>query len=212
MTGTATLVLVGVLSAAFAIVYMPLVKRLMPAVVTPYAKADLRKRFAAAAVDAFVTLTGLIFWWTLNSTLPLAAAAAYVVLRDALFAPGQSVGKFMVGLHVIHVRTHQRCTRAGSIRRNILFLVPGLNLVAVVLEWMTIVRDPQGERLGDLLAETQVVDGLGARELVKAVQRELLLGPQPRRAADTARVAVFRAQEPRRHTIGKDVRSPPRGD
>ena len=173
MTGTAALVLAGVLSAAFAIVYMPLVTRLVPAIVSPYAKADLRKRFAAAAVDGFVVLTGVIFWWTLNSLLPLAAAAAYAVLRDALFAPGQSVGKFLLGLHVIHVRTHEPCTRGNSIRRNILFVVPGLNIVAVVLESMAIVRDPQGERLGDLLAETQVVDGFGARELVKAVQQDL---------------------------------------
>jgi len=183
VTGTAALVLVSVLSAAFALVYMPLVTRLVPAVVTPYAKADVRKRFAAAAVDGFVTLTGIIFWLTLDSILPLAAAAAYVVLRDALFAPGQSVGKFLLGLHVIQVRTNERCTRAGSIRRNIQFIVPGLNVVAVVLESMTIVRDPQGQRLGDLLAETQVVDGFGARELVKAVQENLRASPRnPERA------------------------------
>ena len=52
--------------------------------------------------------------------------------------------------------------------------MPGLNIVAGVLEPFTIVRDPQGQRLGDRLAHTQVVEGLGARELTKIVQRELL--------------------------------------
>lgn len=165
---TAALVL-SLMSAAFAIVYLPLARRLVPAVVTPYGKANLRRRFAAAAVDAFVVLTGIIFWWTLQSALMLFAAAIYVLLRDALFARGQSVGKFLFGLHVIHVRTQERCSRLRSVARNAVFVVPGLNLVGVVLESMTIVRDPQGERLGDLLAGTQVVEGLGAREFVKSV-------------------------------------------
>ena len=56
----------------------------------------------------------------------------------------------------------------------LLFLVPGLNVVAVILETVTTVRDPQGLRLGDRLAQTQVVEGLGARELVKLLQKELL--------------------------------------
>src|SRR5258708_9988878 len=183
MTAITALVLVSVMSAAFAVVYLPLVARLVPAIASPYAKADLRKRFGAAAVDASVSLSGAIGWWTLDSILPLVAAAAYVVLRDALIAPGQSAGKFLFGLHVVHVRTQRRCGRGRSIARNIIFLVPGLNLVAVVLEWMTIVGDPQGERLGDRLAETQVVDGFGARELVKSVQRDLRSVSAQRRPA-----------------------------
>jgi len=173
MTGRTALLLLA-LSVAFGIVYMPLAARLLPAIASPYAKVDLRKRFAAAAVDALVAATGIVFWWTQSSSLLLSAAAVYVVLRDALFAPGQSVGKFLLGLHVIHVRTGRRCGRWRSMARNVIFVVPGLNLVALVLECVRIVRDPQGERLGDLLAQTQVVDGLGARELVKEIQRDLV--------------------------------------
>lgn len=190
------------MSAAFAVVYIPVVTRLVPAIVSPYAKVDLRRRFAAAGVDAFVALTGVIFWWTLGSMLLLVAAAGYVVLRDGLFAPGQSIGKFMFGLHVIHVRTGRRCTRGRSIARNVIFAVPGLNIVAVILESMTIVRDAQGERLGDRLAETQVVEGFGLRELVHA--------PQPRRAPYAARIAMLRSDQPRRHAIGEDVIVPSR--
>jgi uncharacterized RDD family membrane protein YckC len=170
---TATLALVAVLSAAFALVYLPLAARLVPAIASPYAKVDLRKRFASAGVDAFVALTGVVFWLTLHAPVLAFAAAVYVVLRDALFAPGQSVGKFLFGLHVVHVRTGRRCTRLRSIARNAIFVVPGLNLVALVFECARIVRDPQGDRLGDLLAGTQVVEGFGAREVVQEIQRDL---------------------------------------
>src|SRR5438045_2663300 len=133
MTGVAALLLLAALSAAFAIVYMPLAGRLVSAIASPYGKVDLRKRFAAAAIDAFVALTSVVFWLTLRAPVFLFAGALYVVLRDSLFAPGQSVGKFLFGLHVIHVRTGRRCTRLRSLARNVLFVVPGLNVVALVL-------------------------------------------------------------------------------
>jgi hypothetical protein len=44
------------------------------------------------------------------------------------------------------------------------FVLPGANLVAVFLEGASIVRDLQGQRLGDRLAQTQVVEGFGARD------------------------------------------------
>jgi len=56
----------------------------------------------------------------------------------------------------------------ASLRRNLLFLLPGANLVAVCLESLTIARDPQGQRLGDRLAQTQVVDGFPAKEQAHA--------------------------------------------
>jgi hypothetical protein len=36
---------------------------------------------------------------------------------------------------------------------------------------MTIIRDPQGQRLGDRLAQTQVIEGLGAKDLATSFQR-----------------------------------------
>ena len=49
--------------------------------------------------------------------------------------------------------------------------------MAVALETVAITRDPQGQRLGDTLANTQVVEGLSARELVTSLQRALLEVP-----------------------------------
>ena len=38
----------------------------------------------------------------------------------------------------------------------------------------TVIRDPQGQRLGDRVAHTQVVEGLGAKEFVSVLQKGLL--------------------------------------
>jgi hypothetical protein len=42
--------------------------------------------------------------------------------------------------------------------------------MAIVLESITLIRDPQGQRLGDRLAHTQVIEGLGAKDLATSFQ------------------------------------------
>ena len=168
------LALTILLSAACALVYLPVATRVSRGLVSPYAKADIGRRLGAATVDGLLLTTCLISYRSLDSVLFLFAAATYVLLRDALFVRGQSVGKFFFSLLVVSLVTGRPCSRSESVRRNLLFLVPGLNVVAVILETVTSVRDPQGLRLGDRLAGTQVVEGLGARELVKLLQKELL--------------------------------------
>jgi hypothetical protein len=134
----------------------------------------LWRRLGAATVDGLLLTTCLISYGSLDSILFLFAAAIYVLLRDALFVRGQSVGKFFFSLLVVGLVTGRPCSRMESVRRNFLFMVPGLNVVAAILETVTSVRDPQGLRLGDRLAGTQVVEGLGAWELAKLLQKELL--------------------------------------
>jgi len=182
MAADTALVLTLILSAAFALVYLPIVTRLSRGLVSPYAKADIKRRLGAATVDGLLFTTCLIFYGSLDSVLFLVLGSLYVLLRDALFVQGQSVGKFLFSLLVVNLETGRPCSRSGSIRRNVMFLVPGLNIVAAMLETVTVVRDPQGQRLGDRLAQTQVVEGLGARELIKLLQKELLeirIGREP---------------------------------
>jgi hypothetical protein len=142
--------------------------------VSPYAKADLKKRTAAAVVDAGLVVMCVLGFRIQGSLLFLVAGAVYLLLRDALLVPGQSVGKFLVGLIAVSLDNGRPCSRMAAARRNAIFLVPGLNVVAVCLETVAIVRDPQGQRLGDRLANTQVVEGLGAKDLVKGVQKVML--------------------------------------
>ena len=101
------------------------------------------------------------------------------------------------------VREHNRiawdgrpCSRLHSAQRNFILLVPGLNVVAVVLESVAIRSDPQGQRLGDTLANTQVVEGLGARELVTSLQRGLMEIPARRSLGEGGPMGRQRDEEP----------------
>jgi uncharacterized RDD family membrane protein YckC len=168
MTGNALLWIVVLAGIVLALVYFPVLTRLSRGLLSPYPKADVRRRLYAATVDALLIMTTGFLYWNSKSVLFLVVGAAYLLLRDAM--RGQSVGKFIFGLVVISLETGRPTTPSGSIRRNLLLLLPGANLVAVILEAVTIVRDPQGQRLGDRLAQTQVVEGLGAKDLLKSFQ------------------------------------------
>src|SRR4029453_17304957 len=139
----------------FALVYFPLVTQLSRGLVSPYAKADVRRRLYAATIDGLIVVMSCLLYWTSDSVLYLAAGAAYLLFRDAV--KGQSVGKFLLGLVVISLESGRPCSLSGSVGRNLLLLLPGANVVAVFLEAQTVVRDPQGQRLGDRLTQTQVV-------------------------------------------------------
>jgi uncharacterized RDD family membrane protein YckC len=120
----------------------------------------------AAAIDSLVVATGGVFAQVLQSPWWLAAAALYLLLRDSV--QGQSLGKLLFGLVVIDLETGRPASLRSSVRRNLLFLLPGANVAAAFLETITLLRDGQGQRLGDRLAHTQVVDGLGVKDLVRS--------------------------------------------
>ena len=162
-TTEAVLLFYGVSAALFALLYFPAVARLAMALVSRYPKANTEKRLLAAAIDGLLVLTAWLLYQAMDSYAPLAGGAVYLLLRDAV--GGQSIGKVMMGLTVIRVETGRPCSVMGSIQRNAMLLVPGANIVAVFLEPVTILRDPQGQRLGDRLAQTQVIEGFGARDL-----------------------------------------------
>jgi uncharacterized RDD family membrane protein YckC len=159
-------------AVTFALAYSPIVTRLTRSLISPYAKADVRKRFYAAFVDGLIVTTLFLWYWTAGSVLNLVAGVGYLLLRDAI--AGQSVGKLIFGLVVIDLTTGRAASFSGSAKRNLLLLLPGANIVAIFLEARTIAADPQGQRLGDRLAHTQVVEGAGARDLVKAFQDWLM--------------------------------------
>jgi uncharacterized RDD family membrane protein YckC len=179
-------------AVVFAVAYFPVVTRLSRGLVSAYAKADITRRLFAATTDGLIVVAGCRLYWNSGWMLYLAAAAAYVLFRDAM--RGQSIGKLACGLVVISLETGRPAALAASVRRNALLLLPGANVAAIFLEGVTIVRDPQGQRLGDRLAQTQVVEGLGARDLVKSFQDWLMgLGADVRRAAGRRRRASARA-------------------
>jgi uncharacterized RDD family membrane protein YckC len=152
----------------FGLAYQPILSRLSVALVSPYAKADVVRRAFAAGIDGALISSALVLYFNTEFAPYLVIGALYLVLRDAI--AGRSVGKFLCGLVVIDLKTGQPCGRGASINRNALFLLPGANVVAAFLEAATIVRDPQGQRLGDRFAWTQVIEGFGAKDVVGAFQ------------------------------------------
>ena len=175
MTGILTNTVLGIFilpAIVFALVYFPIVTQLSRGLLSPYVKADVKKRLFAATIDGLLIVTTCFLYWNSDVVLYLAAGAAYLLFRDAI--KGQSIGKFLFGLVVISLETGRPSSLAGSVRRNALLLLPGANIVAIFLEAGTVIRDPQGQRLGDRLAQTQVVEGLGAKDFVKAFQDWLM--------------------------------------
>ena len=150
-------------AAVFAAAYYPLLSQVSSGLVSPYPKADVRKRVYASAIDSTLVVTAIILYQRLDSIAFPILGALYLLLRDGV--RGRSIGKILCGLTVIDLQTGKPATMPASMRRNIILLVPGANLVAAVLEIVTISRDVQGQRLGDRLAQTQVVEGLGAKDL-----------------------------------------------
>jgi uncharacterized RDD family membrane protein YckC len=177
-------------AAVFAVAYFPILTRLSRGLVSPYAKADARTRLIAATIDGLLVVTTLVLYWKADFVGYLAVGAAYLLLRDGI--KGQSIGKFLLGLVVINLETGLPSALAGSVRRNLLLLLPGAGIVAIFLEARTIVRDPQGQRLGDRLAQTHVVEGFGAKDLVRSLQDWLMsfLGEAGRAVGSRGRAPV----------------------
>jgi RDD family len=152
----------------FGLVYFPTLNYLSVGLVTPYAKVDVWKRLLAASLDGMPAIAAWFLYRSTDSLWGAAVAVIYLLLRDGI--GGQSLGKLLVGLLVINVQTGRLCTWKESALRNVFVLIPGANLVAIFLESITIIRDPQGQRLGDRLAQTQVIEGLGAKDLATSFQ------------------------------------------
>jgi hypothetical protein len=152
----------------FGLVYFPTLNYLSVGLVTPYVKVDARKRLLAAWVDGMPAIAAWFLYRNTESWWGLAVAALYLLLRDGI--GGQSLGKLLVGLVVVHVPTGRLCTWKESALRNVFVLIPGANVVAIVLESVTLIRDSQGQRLGDRLAQTQVIEGFGAKDLATSFE------------------------------------------
>jgi uncharacterized RDD family membrane protein YckC len=117
-------------------------------------EASAPKRIYAWLIDGLLLL-GL---WVLlaGSVLAWAGNVAYILLRDGLF-DGQSLGKRIVGLKVVGHQHQRPCTYRESILRNVLWVIPVVNVVMGLTGLHALMHDPNGRHWGDRLAETVVV-------------------------------------------------------
>ena len=85
-------------------------------------------------------------------------AVTYHLIKDG-FGRGQSLGKRFAGLMVVQLDNNQPCGFGSSFLRNLahLFLnvIPGIGFF---IEPLVLVLHEKGQRLGDLLSRTQVID------------------------------------------------------
>jgi hypothetical protein len=139
-------------------------------------KADLGKRFVAAAIDGGIGIViGLI------PAVGGLAAAAYWAARDGMefeFMHHRSVGKHVMKLRPVTLDGSPMDITA-SVRRNWMFALGGivellwwipfigwLFVIPValaafaigVLELYLVITDPEGRRLGDKIANTMVIE------------------------------------------------------
>lgn len=134
-----------------------------------YPKASMWLRGGARLVDTAIA------WLLYTATGPagIVMALIYILFADAMIN-GQSFGKKLFGVKAIFLPTRSGVRHRDSVLRNgpfglviILFMMPDLGFKAFIggivviggIEAVRAWRDPQGLRLGDLWAQTQVIDG-----------------------------------------------------
>ena len=126
-------------------------------------KAGLLNRAVASMIDLIIVGAG--------SALPevgFAASLFYIAVKDG-FPGGQSPGKRLVGLRTVSLVPDRTVSFRESIIRNLPFVVARIFWQLPVLGWLIagfillfeallVVGNPLGCRLGDELAQTQVVE------------------------------------------------------
>lgn len=106
----------------------------------------------------------------------------YSLAKDGL-AGGRSLGKRAMGLMVVHRPTDAPCTYAQSALRALLLLgTNAIPFVGTFVEPIAALADPEGRRLGDRVADTQVVsvaewEARRARRAEAAALRDPTLDP-----------------------------------
>ena len=127
-------------------------------------------RLLAKAIDIVVILV----FFAISPLYPANALAAliYCLIADGL-GNGQSLGKRIIGLRVVHNDTDEKCTFKESLIRNALLGFAAIFGIIPVWGWMVFILFglpfifieiylmmslETGSRLGDLLANTKVVE------------------------------------------------------
>ena len=163
---------VVVVGIVLGLILIPMVLRSTKPIASPYPAADRINRYVGGFVDLAIAVGLYAAIAPKNSVLAATVGSTYALCRDGL-SGGQSLGKMCVGQVVIQLKSGNRGQVIDSVRRNIIFAVPGMNLVAIPFELTQLANDGQGIRIGDRMASTQVVDGKDAKDLITFVKEIL---------------------------------------
>ena len=103
-----------------------------------------------------IDLLLIVGLWMVADGLGWLVSAIYWILRDGFFE-GQSLGKRILGLKVVVQPQERPCTFRDSCVRNLLWIVPVINVVTALTGLNYLMHDSQGRHWGDRLANTLVV-------------------------------------------------------
>lgn len=130
------------LSFVLGLLTVPLAHRYLPSVASPYPKAETRRRLLAGLADGSICLLTALQAERSENLQLLLLGVLYASLRDGI--RGRSLGKLLCGLTVIRLDGGTPIGPTRSLVRNVVFLVPGLNLPRSVGRhcfWLGILRD-----------------------------------------------------------------------
>jgi uncharacterized RDD family membrane protein YckC len=135
----------------------------------------LRKGRQARALAKAIDFSIIIVLSLFSYPFGVVVALVYMALCDSL-PNGQSIGKRLLGFCVVSVEDSGPCNLRQSFVRNLFFtlfisflFLPGWwrlvsplgEIICIAVESFVILRNPEGNRLGDMMASTTVnaVDG-----------------------------------------------------
>ena len=114
-------------------------------------RADWQTRSLAFLIDLIIYVALFYGLGGLGHFL----AMLYILFRDGIFS-GQSIGKKVMGIQVVN--TDGRAIHfVDSSFRNVLFLFYVVFPVAILVETIALIRNPEHQRFGDRIARTRVV-------------------------------------------------------
>ena len=112
-----------------------------------------QKRVYAWIIDLLLVLGLLILFKKWVGGL---IGTAYWLLRDGMFE-GQSIGKRLMGVQVVMARGGSPCSYSVSFLRNLLWIIPLLNILIALNGLIHLAHTPPSRHWGDRLAETRVI-------------------------------------------------------
>lgn len=120
-----------------------------------FVPADWQTRSLAFLIDMILFITLFYGLGASHQFWGIFLSMIYIVFRDGLFS-GQSVGKKVMGIRVVHM-DGRPISFVDSSFRNVLFLIPYLLPLTLPLETVALFRNPERIRLGDRIARTRVI-------------------------------------------------------
>jgi len=140
---------------------------------SPYLRANPVKRILAGIIDFAFCAIWFYAAEVFNKVSLYAIILIYILAKDCFFS-GRSIGKLFLGLAVIKVKDGSFCTIKESVVRNLIYVIPGINIAGLLFEIILIIYQENGMRIGDRLAQTQVVEGMQLHDYSDLFQKILL--------------------------------------